>query len=139
MACYEPVKQAVQKDLPEDKQYIGPMVAGVAAGLVSSLTRVPTEVIKSRLQTKEFAGVFQAVRSNQIAQCKVHKLVIHAVLNAMHTCNSNNMSGSHGKVVLHSMHCDRRILIRLYTMLERVWGYRTGLQPFVKCMRVPGM
>lgn len=62
MACYEPVKLAVQKELPSDQHYLGPMVAGAAAGLVSSLTRVPTEVIKSRLQTKEFTGAFQAVR-----------------------------------------------------------------------------
>jgi hypothetical protein len=41
--------------------YLGAVAAGMAAGTASSLVRVPTEVIKQRLQTKEFAGAATAV------------------------------------------------------------------------------
>ena len=47
--------------VPAERSYLGPMAAGVAAGTASSLIRVPTEVIKSRLQTKEFTGALVAV------------------------------------------------------------------------------
>lgn len=46
----------------DDESFWGPVWAGVAAGAAASLTRVPTEVIKQRLQTREFAGAVQAVR-----------------------------------------------------------------------------
>lgn len=45
----------------EDRQFMGPVIAGAAAGAVASLTRVPTEVIKQRLQTGEFKGAIVAV------------------------------------------------------------------------------
>lgn len=61
ISVYEPIKKWVQTQLPEDRQFLGPIVAGASAGLTSSLVRVPTEVIKSRLQTKEFLGPIQAV------------------------------------------------------------------------------
>lgn len=41
--------------------FLGPVLAGMAAGTASSLVRVPTEVIKQRLQTKEFVGAVTAV------------------------------------------------------------------------------
>ncbi|GAX82700.1 hypothetical protein CEUSTIGMA_g10126.t1 [Chlamydomonas eustigma] len=63
ISVYEPIKKFVQSSVPEERQYLGPIVAGASAGLASSLIRVPTEVIKSRLQTKEFAGPIQAVRA----------------------------------------------------------------------------
>lgn len=63
MAFYEPIKQAVQARLPEEKSYLGPVVAGAGAGLVASLVRVPTEVIKQRLQTGEFVGAVAALRT----------------------------------------------------------------------------
>lgn len=63
IAVYEPVKQAVLQSVPANRDYLGPIAAGMAAGGVASLTRVPTEVIKQRLQTKEFAGAIGAVRS----------------------------------------------------------------------------
>lgn len=63
ISVYEPVKKYVMGQLPENQSYLGPMVAGAAAGLASSLIRVPTEVIKSRMQTKEFSGPIQAVRT----------------------------------------------------------------------------
>lgn len=63
MAVYEPIKQRVQGAVAEDKQYLGPVLAGMAAGTASSLTRVPTEVIKQRLQTGEFKGAITAIRT----------------------------------------------------------------------------
>ncbi|KAG2484718.1 hypothetical protein HYH03_016465 [Edaphochlamys debaryana] len=63
MAFYEPVKQAVQREMPEDRQFMGPVVAGMVAGTASSLIRVPTEVIKQRLQTGEFKGAVTALRT----------------------------------------------------------------------------
>lgn len=61
MAFYEPVKHWVYRNTEEDKHWLGPVVAGAAAGAAASLTRVPTEVIKQRLQTREFAGAAGAV------------------------------------------------------------------------------
>ena len=53
MAVYEPVKQAVAAAVSEDRAFLGPLAGGVAAGLASSIVRVPTEVIKQRMQTGE--------------------------------------------------------------------------------------
>ena len=63
MAVYEPVKQAVTAAVPPERSFLGPLAAGVAAGLASSVVRVPTEVIKTRMQTKEFAHAFTALRT----------------------------------------------------------------------------
>eukprot|EP00878_Enallax_costatus_P018767 GHUV01019776.1.p1 GENE.GHUV01019776.1~~GHUV01019776.1.p1 ORF type:complete len:339 (+),score=48.81 GHUV01019776.1:260-1276(+) len=63
MAVYEPVKQWVYRNSSEDRHWLGPVVAGAAAGAAASLTRVPTEVIKQRLQTREFAGAMSAIRN----------------------------------------------------------------------------
>jgi hypothetical protein len=52
----------VYRDTGDAESFWGPVLAGVAAGAVASLTRVPTEVVKQRLQTREFAGAVQAVR-----------------------------------------------------------------------------
>ena len=51
LCVYEPIKKAVCHGLPEDRQFFGPIVAGASAGLASSLVRVPTEVVKQRMQT----------------------------------------------------------------------------------------
>lgn len=62
MAVYEPVKQAIMGRVPEEKSYLGPIGGGAAAGLVSSAIRVPTEVIKQRMQTgMDGMGVLQCV------------------------------------------------------------------------------
>jgi hypothetical protein len=45
----------------DEESFWGPVLAGVAAGAAASLTRVPTEVVKQRLQTREFAGAITAV------------------------------------------------------------------------------
>ena len=61
MAFYEPVKHWVYRNTEEEQHWLGPVIAGAAAGAAASLTRVPTEVIKQRLQTREFAGAVGAV------------------------------------------------------------------------------
>jgi len=58
---YPPKK--VYKHTGDPESFWGPVWAGVAAGAAASLTRVPTEVVKQRLQTREFAGAVQAVRA----------------------------------------------------------------------------
>ncbi|KAL6757765.1 mitochondrial carrier domain-containing protein [Haematococcus lacustris] len=63
ISVYEPVKAAVEAAVHKDQMFLGAVLAGMAAGTASSLVRVPTEVIKQRLQTKEFAGAATAVRS----------------------------------------------------------------------------
>ena len=63
MAVYEPVKQAVIKSQPDDRAFLGPLTAGVAAGLASSVIRVPTEVVKTRMQTGEFKHAFTALKT----------------------------------------------------------------------------
>jgi hypothetical protein len=61
MAVYEPVKHWVYRNSSEEQHWLGPVLAGMAAGAAASLTRVPTEVVKQRLQTREFAGALGAV------------------------------------------------------------------------------
>lgn len=63
MAVYEPIKQMVIANVPEEKNFLGPLAAGVAAGLASSFVRVPTEVVKTRMQTGEFTHAFTALRT----------------------------------------------------------------------------
>jgi solute carrier family 25 S-adenosylmethionine transporter 26 len=63
MAVYEPVKQAVTAAVPAERGFLGPLAAGVAAGLASSIVRVPTEVIKTRMQTGEFKHAATALRT----------------------------------------------------------------------------
>ncbi|GMH39456.1 hypothetical protein BSKO_07354 [Bryopsis sp. KO-2023] len=55
---YEPVKQQSKKYMQEDA---APLVAGSVAGLAASIVRVPTEVIKQRMQTREFSSAMGAV------------------------------------------------------------------------------
>jgi solute carrier family 25 (mitochondrial S-adenosylmethionine transporter), member 26 len=63
MAVYEPVKQAVIAAVPPEQNFLGPLAAGVAAGVASSVVRVPTEVIKTRMQTGEFKNALTALRT----------------------------------------------------------------------------
>ncbi len=51
MGVYEPVKTAVERRVPENRQFLGSLSGGVTAGLAASFVRVPTEVIKQRMQT----------------------------------------------------------------------------------------
>lgn len=61
MAVYEPVKQAVTAAAGEGRSFLGPLAGGVAAGLASSVVRVPTEVVKQRMQTGEFRHALTAL------------------------------------------------------------------------------
>lgn len=63
MAVYEPVKQAVMARVSEQQQFLGPLTGGVAAGIASSMVRVPTEVVKTRMQTGEFQHAWTALRT----------------------------------------------------------------------------
>eukprot|EP00887_Chlorella_sp_A99_P000233 scaffold13.g233.t1 len=63
MAVYEPVKKAIMDRVGEGQQFLGPLGGGAAAGLASSIVRVPTEVVKTRMQTGEFAHAWTAVRT----------------------------------------------------------------------------
>jgi len=63
MAVYEPVKAAATKMAGPDKEFMGPLAGGVAAGLASSIVRVPTEVVKTRMQTKEFNNALTALKT----------------------------------------------------------------------------
>ncbi|KAL3152426.1 hypothetical protein ABBQ32_001477 [Trebouxia sp. C0010 RCD-2024] len=64
MAIYEPVKAALNERVPENKSFLAPLGAGSAAGLAASVIRVPTEVVKQRLQSGEFTkGAADAVQS----------------------------------------------------------------------------
>jgi solute carrier family 25 S-adenosylmethionine transporter 26 len=51
MGVYEPVKNVVEQRVPENRRFLGSLSGGVAAGLAASVVRVPTEVIKQRMQT----------------------------------------------------------------------------------------
>lgn len=41
---------------------VGPLVAGAGAGIAASFVRVPTEVVKQRMQIGEFKSAVTAVR-----------------------------------------------------------------------------
>lgn len=63
MAVYEPIKQAVHNRSSSDKRHIlAPLVAGASSGLAASLIRVPTEVVKQRMQSGEFVSAVKAVQ-----------------------------------------------------------------------------
>ena len=51
MGIYEPVKAAISDRVSEDKSFLAPLGAGSAAGVAASVIRVPTEVVKQRLQS----------------------------------------------------------------------------------------
>ena len=51
MGIYEPVKQAIARNVSEQRSYLAALGGGATAGLAASIVRVPTEVVKQRLQT----------------------------------------------------------------------------------------
>ncbi|KAF4372780.1 hypothetical protein F8388_000947, partial [Cannabis sativa] len=59
---YEPAKQALLTSLPEKFSALAHLTAGIIGGAASSLIRVPTEVVKQRMQTGQFASAPNAVR-----------------------------------------------------------------------------
>ncbi|TXG53237.1 hypothetical protein EZV62_022406 [Acer yangbiense] len=68
LGVYEPLKQLLLKTFPENLSALAHLfseiiqTAGAVGGAASSLVRVPTEVIKQRMQTGHFASAPEAVR-----------------------------------------------------------------------------
>ncbi|KAL6549108.1 putative S-adenosylmethionine carrier 2, chloroplastic [Orobanche hederae] len=62
IGVYEPTKQKLLKILPENFSAIAHLAAGAVGGAASSIVRVPTEVIKQRIQTGQFVSAPEAVR-----------------------------------------------------------------------------
>ncbi|WCJ43300.1 S-adenosylmethionine carrier 1 chloroplastic/mitochondrial [Euphorbia peplus] len=62
VGVYEPIKQKLLKTLPENLSAVAHLTAGVVGGAISSIIRVPTEVVKQRLQTGQFSSTSNAVR-----------------------------------------------------------------------------
>ncbi|CAI9109172.1 OLC1v1008943C2 [Oldenlandia corymbosa var. corymbosa] len=62
VGVYEPAKQKLLKFFPEKFSAFAHLTAGAIGGLAASLIRVPTEVVKQRMQTRQFASAPDAVR-----------------------------------------------------------------------------
>ncbi|KAH0915820.1 hypothetical protein HID58_030266 [Brassica napus] len=62
VGVYEPTKQKLLKTLPDHLSAVAHLTAGAIGGLAASLIRVPTEVVKQRMQTGQFASAPNAVR-----------------------------------------------------------------------------
>lgn len=63
VGVYEPAKQKLLKTFPENLSAFAHLTAGALGGAASSLVRVPTEVVKQRMQTGQFASAPNAVRA----------------------------------------------------------------------------
>ncbi|KAK6924168.1 Mitochondrial substrate/solute carrier [Dillenia turbinata] len=62
VGVYEPTKQKLLKMFPENLSAAAHLTAGAIGGVAASLIRVPTEVVKQRMQTGQFASAPDAVR-----------------------------------------------------------------------------
>ncbi|KAF3781981.1 S-adenosylmethionine carrier 1 [Nymphaea thermarum] len=62
VGIYEPAKQKLLKILPDNLSAFAHLTAGALGGAAASLVRVPTEVVKQRMQTGQFASAPSAVR-----------------------------------------------------------------------------
>ncbi|KAK4485987.1 hypothetical protein RD792_008642 [Penstemon davidsonii] len=62
LGVYEPAKQKLLRGLPENLSAVAHLTAGALGGLAASFIRVPTEVVKQRMQTGQFASAPNAVR-----------------------------------------------------------------------------
>ncbi|CAO2826363.1 unnamed protein product [Amaranthus hypochondriacus] len=62
VGMYEPIKQKLLSMLPENFSALAHLSAGAIAGAASSIVRVPTEVVKQRMQTGQFTTAPNAVR-----------------------------------------------------------------------------
>ena len=66
------VVQAVSdKVSSEQKHVLAPLVAGATSGLVASLIRVPTEVVKQRMQSGELN-----ICELHSPACKTHEILL---------------------------------------------------------------
>ncbi|XP_055809780.1 S-adenosylmethionine carrier 1, chloroplastic/mitochondrial-like isoform X3 [Solanum dulcamara] len=59
---YEPAKRKLLDSFPENLSALVHLTAGAIGGAASSIVRVPTEVVKQRMQTGQFASAPDAVR-----------------------------------------------------------------------------
>lgn len=62
LAAYEPMKKKMLHSLPKEYSAVAHLTAAAGAGVVSSLVRVPTEVIKQRMQTGQFKSAASAAK-----------------------------------------------------------------------------
>ncbi|KAG2641432.1 probable S-adenosylmethionine carrier 2, chloroplastic isoform X1 [Panicum virgatum] len=62
VGVYEPAKRKLLELLPENLSAIAHLTAGAIGGVASSLIRVPTEVVKQRMQMSQFKTAPDAVR-----------------------------------------------------------------------------
>ncbi|KAL7176117.1 hypothetical protein ACSBR2_029644 [Camellia fascicularis] len=62
VGVYEPTKQKLLKSFPENLSALAHLTAGAVGGAASSIVRVPTEVVKQRMQTGQFASAPDAIR-----------------------------------------------------------------------------
>ncbi|KAG5525344.1 hypothetical protein RHGRI_031874 [Rhododendron griersonianum] len=62
VGVYEPTKQKLLKSFPDNLSALAHLTAGAIGGAASSIIRVPTEVVKQRMQTGQFASAADAVR-----------------------------------------------------------------------------
>ncbi|CAA0815298.1 S-adenosylmethionine carrier 1-chloroplastic/mitochondrial [Striga hermonthica] len=62
VGVYEPTKQKLLRSFPENLSALAHLTAGALGGLAASCIRVPTEVVKQRMQTGQFASAPDAVR-----------------------------------------------------------------------------
>ena len=67
-AVYEPTKQSLSPHMPHGFEFGAHLIAATAAGLASSIVRVPTEVVKTRLQTGQFTTARAAVLGIALAE-----------------------------------------------------------------------
>ncbi|KAB1998628.1 hypothetical protein ERO13_D12G093000v2 [Gossypium hirsutum] len=61
VGVYEPTKQKLLKLFPENLSAVAHLTAGAIGGIAASLIRVPTEVVKQRMQTGQFTSASNAV------------------------------------------------------------------------------
>lgn len=62
LGVYEPAKQKLLRSVPENLSAVAHLTAGALGGIAASFIRVPTEVVKQRMQTGQFASAPDAVR-----------------------------------------------------------------------------
>ncbi|KAM3289790.1 S-adenosylmethionine carrier 1, chloroplastic/mitochondrial isoform X1 [Capsicum chacoense] len=62
IGAYEPAKRKLLNSLPENLSALAHLTAGAIGGAASSIVRVPTEVVKQRMQISQFASAPDAVR-----------------------------------------------------------------------------
>lgn len=62
LGVYEPAKQKLLRSLPENLSAVAHLTAGGLGGIAASFVRVPTEVVKQRVQTGQFGSAPEAVR-----------------------------------------------------------------------------